>query len=98
MTWSAALTAAQAAIDATYGEPITVGSTVGRGVITPENGAMLGGGIEIRNGARLAVIAADFPSLAVNAAVTRGADSFVLVEIDPAVDAAGYRHGLMARA
>lgn len=98
MTWATATQAAATAIAGTFGETVTVGSTTGTGIITPDPGGLLGGGIEIQNGARLAVQADDFPSLAVNDSVTRGSDSFVIVDIDRAIDAAGFRHCTLARA
>ena len=98
MTWNTATQAAAAAFSGTFGEAVTVGSTTGTGILTPDPGGVVGGRIEIQNGARLAVLATDFPSLAVNDSVTRGSDSFVIVDIDRAIDAAGFRHCTVARA
>lgn len=90
--FATATAAASAGFTAAMGEPITVGSTAGTGILAPAADLVIGGGIEVVNGARLSVLAADFPDLAQDDTVTRGAETWIVIDIDRAVDAGGWRH------
>lgn len=79
-----------------FADAITVDGVSGRGIITPNTDLSLGGGVNLYNGARLCVLDVEFPTIAVNANVIHGSNSYIIAELDD-VDPFGWRRALIVR-
>lgn len=87
---------AHSALEGVYGDAIDVDGVVGVGVVIPDTNLMLGGGVQLVDGARLLVRVDDFPNLALNSEVTHADVDYIVVELDD-TDSAGVRRARMAK-
>lgn len=79
-----------------FADTVTIDGVSGRGIITPNTDLSLGGGVNLINGARICVLAIEFPAIVVNSNVIHGANSYIVAELDD-VDPYGWRRALIVR-
>lgn len=88
---------AHGALEAVFGQTVSIDGFEGVAVVTPQDDMMLAGGVEMVGGAHLLFRVADFPDIDVRSAVTVGTTEYTVIELDDA-DSAGIRHARMAPA
>lgn len=80
-----------------FADEISVDGVSGKGIVTPDPEIVIGGGVQIINGAHLHVMASDFPSIAVNAAVIHQGVQYAVMQPDRSTDASGWLHCVMVK-
>lgn len=81
---------------AVFADAVIVDGVSGRGVVLVNKDLMLGGGIQLHNAARLTILHAEFPNIAVNVEVVHNGNSYIVTELDD-VDSFGWRQALIVR-
>lgn len=84
-------------LDRVFGDAVSIDGESGRAIVRPESDMLLGGGVQLVNGAHLMFRAGDFPDVALKSEVTHGENEYVITELDD-VDSSGIRKARMARA
>jgi hypothetical protein len=73
---------AHSAVEAVYGDPVTIGTTEGTAIVIPQDDMMLGDGVQMIGGAVMTYRVEDFPDVSVHDSVTVGTASYTIVELD----------------
>lgn len=81
-----------------FADDIVVDGVPGKGIVTPDPEIVIGGGVQIINGAHLHVMSSDFPSIPANALVVHQGINYRVIEPDRGKDASGWFHAVMVRA
>jgi hypothetical protein len=79
-----------------FADSVKIDGVSGMAVVMPDTELMLGGGVQLINGAHLLIRAEDFPDIEVNAEVVHGENEYLVKELDD-IDSAGMRKARMAR-
>jgi hypothetical protein len=77
-------------------DPVEIDGDAGTAVVVPESNMVIGGGVQLYNGAHLVLKQSQFPGIAVNSEVLHEDIEYVILELDD-VDSSGVRMARMAR-
>lgn len=93
-----AIAAANPVFMAHFADVIQVDGLNSRGIVSPDPELMLAHSVDIINGARLSVLAADHPDLAVGSSVMHGLIEYKVAELDRSPDPTGWLRAVLVRA